>query len=225
MSKKQYSPEKIIKIIQEYLQGKGSSYELGKKYDLMYSTILRWAYKYRIHGAAAFAVKTRNTSYSSEFKTRCVEEVLNGKGSINYITAKYNISSNSVLRGWIKKYNSNIELKDYDPKQEVYMASAKRKTTLEERKEIVAYCIENGCDYKNTAAKFDVSYSQVYTWVRKYKANGEDGLLDKRGHHKTDEEVDELERLRRENKRLKRQLEENSMLVELLKKVKEFEGM
>ena len=105
------------------------------------------------------------------------------------------------------------------------MASAKRKTTLEERKEIVAYCIENGCDYKNTAAKFDVSYSQVYTWVRKYKANGEDGLLDKRGHYKTDEAVDELERLRRENKRLKRQLEENSMLVELLKKVKEFEGM
>ena len=47
----------------------------------------------------------------------------------------------------------------------------------------------------------------------------------KRGHHKTDEEVDELERLRRENLRLKRQLEEKDMLVELLKKVKEFEGM
>ena len=30
MSKKKYRPEKIIKIIQEYLQGKGSSYELGK---------------------------------------------------------------------------------------------------------------------------------------------------------------------------------------------------
>ena len=38
-------------------------------------------------------------------------------------------------------------------------------------------------------------------------------------------EVDELERLRRENQRLKRQLEEKDMLVELLKKVKEFEGM
>jgi hypothetical protein len=37
--------------------------------------------------------------------------------------------------------------------------------------------------------------------------------------------VDELERLRRENKRLKRQLEENDMMVQLLKKVKEFEGM
>ena len=48
---------------------------------------------------------------------------------------------------------------------------------------------------------------------------------DRRGCHKTDAEVDELERLKRENLRLKRQLEEKDMVVELLKKVKEFEGM
>lgn len=48
-------------------------------------------------------------------------------------------------------------------------------------------------------------------------------LMDKRGCHKADDEVDELEKLRRENKRLKRQLEEKDMTVELLKKVKEFE--
>ena len=40
-----------------------------------------------------------------------------------------------------------------------------------------------------------------------------------------DNDVDELERLRRENLRLKRQLEEKDMVVELLKKVKEFERM
>lgn len=48
--------------------------------------------------------------------------------------------------------------------------------------------------------------------------NGEEDLTDKRGRHKTDEEVDELEKLRRENLRLKRQLEEKDMVVELLKK-------
>jgi transposase len=105
------------------------------------------------------------------------------------------------------------------------MADARRKTTLDERKEITEYCISHGKDYKGTAARFDVSYSQVYTWVRKYLENGEDGLADRRGHHKSDDEVDELERLRRENLRLKRQLEEQNMVVELLKKVKEFEGM
>lgn len=42
--------------------------------------------------------------------------------------------------------------------------------------------------------------------------------MDCKGRHKTDDEVDELERLRRENLRLKRQLEEKDMVVELLKK-------
>lgn len=105
------------------------------------------------------------------------------------------------------------------------MAEAVRKTTQTERKEIVEYCISHNNDYKGTASRFDVSYSQVYSWVRKYREKGEDGLEDKRGHRKTDEEVGELERLRRENLRLKRQLEEKDMLCELLKKVKEFEGV
>lgn len=48
------------------------------------------------------------------------------------------------------------------------MAEARRKTTLEERKEIVDYCINHNRNYKNTAAKFDVSYRQVYSWVKKY---------------------------------------------------------
>ena len=105
------------------------------------------------------------------------------------------------------------------------MANASRKTTLEERKEITEYCISHGKDYKGTAALYGVSYSQIYTWVKKYLTEGETGLSDRRGHHKADDEVDETERLRRENFRLKRQLEERDMAVELLKKVKEFEGM
>ena len=105
------------------------------------------------------------------------------------------------------------------------MAEARRKTSIEERKEIVKYCIEHGRDYKNTASIYDVSYSQVYSWVKKYDSDGDEGLIDKRGRHKKDDEVDELERLRRENARLKRKLEEKDMLTELLKKVQEFERM
>ena len=155
----------------------------------------------------------------------CVEAVLKGEGSVDDIVVKYNISTRSVLRSWIMKYNANMELKEYKPKREVYMAEARRKTTLEERKEIVEYCIAHNTDYKGAASRFEVSYSQVYSWVKKYRESGEEGLEDKRGHHKSDDEVDELERLRRENQRLKRQLEERDMLCELLKKVRELEGM
>ena len=184
-----------------------------------------WARKYQEHGPSCFARSSGNAQYSREFKIQCVKFVLTGKGTVDDAVAKFNISSSAPLRNWIKKYNANMELKDYDPKREVYMAEAKRKTTLSERTEITEYCIEHDKDYKGTAALYDVSYSQVYSWVQKYEKKGADGLTDKRGHHKSGEEVDELERLRRENLRLQRQLEESNMLNELLKKVKEFEGM
>lgn len=225
MARAKYTVEQKVRIVEEYLSGEGSYRSLAEKHGVGHKSVEDWVQKYREQGEAGLLPRHDNSSYSSVFKMKCVEAVLRGEGSVDDIVAKYNISAREVLRDWIKRYNANKELKDYDPKREVYMADARRKTTLEERKEITEYCISHNKDYKGTAALYDVSYSQVYTWVRKYLADGEAGLLDKRGHRKTDDEVDKVERLRRENLRLKRQLEERDMLVELLKKVKEFEGM
>ena len=225
MSKAKYSTELKLEIVKEYEAGNGSYKSVAEKYGVGEKSAKDWVRKYREQGELGLSARHGNSAYSAEFKVKCVEAVLRGEGSVDDIVAKYNISDRMVLRGWLKRYNANKELKDYDPKREVYMASARRKTTREERKEITEYCIAHRKDYKGTAAIYDVSYSQVYTWVKKYLAKGEEGLVDKRGHHKTDDEVDELERLRRENLRLKRQLEEQNMVVELLKKVKEFEGM
>lgn len=225
MSKSPHTPEFRAMVSQEYLDGLGSYDFLANKYQIGSKTLKQWVAKYRLYGLLAFQDKKGNASYSSDFKTTCVEAVLSGAGSVDDIVAKYNISSRQILRNWISMYNANRELKDYHPKREVYMAEARRKITIEERMEIVKYCIEHNRNYKDTASLFDVSYSQVYSWVKKYDADGEEGLSDNRGHHKTDSEVDELERLRRENLRLKRQLEEKDMAVELLKKVKEYEGM
>lgn len=225
MAKSPHTPEFRAMISQEYLNGSGSYNDLAAKYGVGQTILRYWVAKYRIYGIEAFRNKVGNVSYSSEFKTMCVEAVLSGEGSIDDIVAKYNISSREVLRNWIIRYNANRELKDYCPDREVYMADARRKTTIEERKEIVKYCIKHGRDYKGTASVYNVSYSQVYSWVKKYDVNGEEGLTDRRGRHKTDDEVDELERLRRENARLKRQLQEKDMLADLLKKVQEFERM
>ena len=226
-----YSPEIKIKACEDYLSGKLSHKEICMKYGIHFcekkcnSMLNEWLPRYLANGAVAFLKTSGNQSYSSEFKKMIVLEYLSGKGSYNDIAAKYNLRAKSQLQNWVLLYNANRELKEYNPKQEVYMADARRKTTIEERKEIVKYCIEHNRNYKETASIYDVSYSQVYSWVKKYDANGEEALTDKRGRHKTDDEVDELERLRRENARLKRQLEEKDMLAELLKKVQEFERM
>lgn len=225
MSKSPHTPEFRAKVSQEYLNGGGSYKFLATKYNIGKKTLQEWVAKYQLYGIEAFSTKVGNASYSSIFKRMCVQAVLSGEGSVDDVVAKYKISSRGVLRNWIKRYNANRELKEYAPNREVYMAESRRKTTIEERKEIVDYCLKHNRDYKGTASIYDVSYSQVYSWVKKYDANGEEGLTDKRGRHKTDDEVDELERLRRENARLKRQLEEKDMLAELLKKVQEFERM
>ena len=224
-----YSPEEKIKIVKEYLSGQSSLKEIGSRYGCTNKNgypgcFLRWIALYKEHGESAF-YHNGNSRYSKEFKIKAVEEYIAGIASATYLAAKYKISNESLLLRWVGLYNANRELKDYCPKREVYMAEARRKTTIEERKEIVKYCIEHNRDYKGTASNYDVSYNQVYSWVKKYDVNGDEGLTDKRGHHKSDDEVDELERLRRENARLKRQLEEKDMLTELLKKVQEFERM
>ena len=56
-----------------------------------------------------------------------------------------------------------------------------RETTQEERAAIAKDCLENGCNYGETAIKHHVSYQQVYTWVKKFKELGEAGLEDRRG--------------------------------------------
>lgn len=224
MTKSPYDFEFREKIVKEYLNG-DSGPSLANKYGIDDATIYRWVNKYLKQGVEALEDKVYPMCYTAEFKKMCVETYLDGNISLYDVCIKYGISSDSVLRDWIKRYNANRELKDYCPNTEVYMAGARRKTTIEERREIVEYCITHNRDYKGTASIYDVSYNQVYSWVKKYDANGDEGLTDKRGHHKTDDEVDELERLRRENVRLKRQLEEKDMLTELLKKVQELEGM
>lgn len=42
------------------------------------------------------------------------------------------------------------------------------------------YCIAHDNDYKGAASRFEVSYSQVYSWVKKYRESGEEGLEDRR---------------------------------------------
>ena len=224
--KSRYSIEQRVQACEDYRNGTHSLEEICTALGTTRKkTIIEWSKKYDKYGILAFQEKLNNKSYTKDFKLQVVEEYITEQSSLEELIIKYDISSTTQLRNWILMYNANRELKDYNPKREVYMAEARRKTTIEERREIVEYCINHERNYKDTASLYDVSYNQVYSWVKKYDANGNDALIDKRGHHKTDDEVDELERLRRENLRLKSQLKEKDMLTELLKKVKEFERM
>jgi transposase-like protein len=72
--------------------------------------------------------------------------------------------------------------------------------------------------------KYDVSYQQVYTWVKKYSELGEAGLEDRRGRRAAQQEPrTKEEEMQAEIARLKHELYMSNMERDLLKKVKELE--
>ncbi|MDO5139479.1 MAG: helix-turn-helix domain-containing protein [Oscillospiraceae bacterium] len=223
--KSKYTFEQKLKAVEEYISGKKSAAEIATELSMGKRGRIRvreWANRYRENGQDILLARQTNTAYSKEFKTQVVEEYLRGSDSLNSLVAKYGIRSTTQICDWISKYNSYEELRDYDPHPEVYMAK-RRKTTLEERKEIVEYCLEHNKDYKGTALKYDCSYSQVYQWVRNYEADGADGLKDNRGKRRQEKELSETEKLQRRIKQLERELLQKERENELLKKVDEFE--
>ena len=168
--------------------------------------------------------KRKNKKYSKELKIEAVQAYLSGEGSQEKICKRYDIISDRQLRNWIKWYNGHKEFKERrGAGTEIYMTKG-RKTTQEERAEIVAFCIEHGKDYPLTIQTYGVSYQQIYAWVRKYEERGIDGLKDGRGRTKPTEEMSGTERLRMENKILKAQLKDAEMENKLLKKLRELRG-
>ena len=61
-----------------------------------------------------------------------------------------------------------------------------RKTTFDERLEIIEQLIRHDVDYKWAAEHYNVSYIQVYGWYRKYTESGNnpESLRDRRGKDK-----------------------------------------
>ncbi len=165
--------------------------------------------------------RRRNKKYSVELKLQAAQDYLNGVGSLREIVKKYEISSTWPLREWIMWYNSHKEFKERrGAGTEIYMTKG-RKTTLEERIEIVEYCIEHGKDYPRAIEKYGVSYQQIYSWVHKYEEKGIDALRDGRGRTKPVEEMTDIEKIQAENRLLKAQLRDKEVEMLLIKKLQE----
>ena len=224
--KAKYTVEQKVKACEAYLSGKSSakalarSLGLGKGGDII---IREWSRMYKEYGSEVFYPKEHNRSYTEEFKKVVVKEYLDGFGSLMDLQVKYNIPRYETIRQWVIKYTKGEEIKDYLPKPEVYKMKTRRDTTLEERIEIVTYCLQHNHNYKETAALYNCNYSQVRNWVLKYERDGEDGLKDKRGKRKQNEELTDLEKAERRIKQLERKNEELARRVELLKKAEELE--
>ena len=226
MSRKvKYTKEVKLKASKDYLSGKVSAFNIARSLGMSKrgDEIVRyWARQYEVNGDEIFDDKPRNKSYSKEFKEKVVKEYLDGKGSFKYLAAKFGIPSNCTVLSWVKKYNGHIELEDYDPKGDIYMTKG-RITTLDERIEIVKWCLDHDRSIKDTASHFACSYAQVRAWLLKYEEFGEEGLIDKRGKPKEEKDLSELELAQRKIQSLEKENEKLKRMNEILKKAESLE--
>lgn len=206
MARIKYSKAEKLAILALYKDGHHSIADITAKFSVDPGTIRDWKRRYEVNGEDGLEEALSWKRYSKELKLAAVNDYLSGHDSLNKIIQKYNISSTAVLRKWIKKYNSHRELNDTGKGMTNSMTS-RRKTTLEERIQIVNYCIQHQKNYQLTAESYEVSYQQVYQWVKKFEANGEEALQDKRGRKKEEYELTAEEKFKLEMKRLERENE------------------
>ncbi|MCY7477488.1 transposase [Paenibacillus larvae] len=144
---------------------------MAYKYGISKSTLVKWPRRYDVYGLEGLEVRTKNRSYSAELKLQAVLDYLKGELSQYDIIDKYKIASRTQLSNWVKKYNSHSSLKAYQGG--VKDMTKGRKTTWQERLEIVQYCLTHNQDYRKTAEQYQASYQQVYQ-VKKYQDGGQE---------------------------------------------------
>lgn len=221
--KNKLTDEQRVKAVQEYLAGNGSYSHIARKYGIAYQSLTEMVLRAQTEGIESIK-SGRNRKYSAETRNNAVLDYISGKGSQAEICSKYRIKSKSILRRWISCYNSGEDFKERSRSERGVTMKKGRKTTLEERIEIVAFCIANGKDYGLAAEKYGISYQQIYSWVRKYETKGAEGLADRRGKAKPEEELTEEDKLRMENKILQAKIKDMEMENAILKKLRELRG-
>ena len=221
MSKVRIDPAEKLLTVHLIFDGKETQHHAADRLGISKASIQQWICIYKSDGESAFLASGKKL-YSKELKEQAVLDYLNGRGSQQQICQRYGIRAKSKLQNWIKKYNGHEELKASRTGGTAIMTKG-RKTTFDDRVEIVQYCIAHDHNYAETAAEFGVSYQQARSYTVKYEAGGVDALQDRRGRSKPVEEMSELEKLRAENRILRAEKKRAEMEASFLKKLDEIE--
>ena len=109
------------------------------------------------------------TKYSSELKIQVASDYLNGRGSYNGLSKKYNITL-SIIRTWV----NTAELNGLES---LKVKRTKREYSVDFKLDVVSYYLKSDEGRNLVAAKFNISPSQVHSWTKKFQQGGPEALL------------------------------------------------
>ncbi|MUV36421.1 hypothetical protein JNUCC1_00223 [Lentibacillus sp. JNUCC-1] len=218
-----YSAEFKWKVVQEYKKEGRILAKMTRKYGVHRNSVKRWTEIVDKEGKAGLKHRPHEKAYSKKIKQAAIDDYRSGGYSLREITKKYNISSPSVLRKWLKDYNRHRDLLERLREEKVSMATKGRKTTKNERLQIVEEVLKNNRDYNLIATTFGVSYQQVYRWVQEFEKGGFDALEDRRGKPKPETALTTEEKLKRQLRDKEKENERLQARVDFLKKSRSLE--
>ena len=103
-----YSFEFKLKVVNDYLSGKGGYRALAGKYQgPTRGQITRWVNAYKQFGVDGLKRKRQNTSYDSNFKIKAVNLYLTSEMSYREVANQLGISNSTLITRWVLDYRQN----------------------------------------------------------------------------------------------------------------------
>lgn len=220
MPRSRHTTGQKLAIIMEYQQQEISLSTFAKMKRITPKTLKHWIGLFQRYGPAGLQAVRNNAHYSQTFKLRIVQAYLAGKGTLETLSIKFGLRGTRQLEEWISKYNGDKLTASPSRKQVPIMS---RKTTFEERIEIVEYVVKGEHSYTETANHFQVSYQQARSWVLKAKNGGYEALVDNRGHRKPEHELTDLDKANLRIRQLESQLKDQELYKVFAKKLQELQ--
>ncbi|WP_099240395.1 helix-turn-helix domain-containing protein [Companilactobacillus farciminis] len=222
---KKYESEFKIKIIKDYLKVKSEIIftEYCRSIGVNPITARGWLTLFQAYGEKGLIPQVPK-KYSYETKIQAVSAYLNGEGTLKEVSIKFKLRSSKQLRYWIIQYNNDKNLIKATPVRKKVVTMSK-KTTLEERIEVVEYVTLQKHSYSEASEHFQVSYQQVRNWVLIVKKQGYSALADKRGRrgYVKEKSLTEVDKLKLENRQLKAELNKRNAIEAFEKKFEEIQ--
>ena len=127
----------------------------SRKYSISDHTIRTWKLIYKYQGIQGLEPTHSNNTYSREYKASLVEEYQKSDEKLEEFAIRHGLRGRTQLSQWIMGYNESILEDHRSGKRDSGMKG--RKTTFDERLEIIEQLIRHDVDY-NWAAEHSATF-------------------------------------------------------------------
>ena len=133
--------------------------------------------------------------YSFEFKKKVVQEYLNGKGSYEYLSKKYNVASKEHIHRWVKSYEEFGN-------EGLFRSRQKNNYSFQFKLHVVELYLSSEVSYRELALSQGINNPSLITrWVNDFRIAGPDALRPKKKGRKKTLDIKEFKKPSKSNEK------------------------